>query len=110
MAHKPEKDIRVAATSRIWAFATGMLAICIPLTAVTRSGAILPIIVISGATVGTVTVWRRSDNQLKTPLSTNTIKQLEQRVANLEIICSSQELDLQNKIKHLEAKEQLNTL
>ena len=106
MAPKPDKDIRVAATSKIWAFATGMLAICIPLTAVTRSGAILPIVVISGATVGTVAVWRRSDNQSRnSPLLTNSIKELEQRVANLEIICSSQELDLQNKIKQLESRD-----
>lgn len=110
MAHKPEKDIRVAATSRIWVFATGMLAICIPLTSVTRSDAILPIIVISGATVSTVAVWRRSDNQLRTSLSTNNIKQLEQRIANLEIICSSQELDFRSKIEHLESKDEPKTL
>jgi hypothetical protein len=30
------------------------------------------------------------------------VKELEQRVANLEIICSSQELDLQKKLKQLE--------
>lgn len=104
MAPLPEKDIRAAATSKIWGFATGMLAICIPLTAVTRSGAILPIVVISGATVGTVAVWRKSNNQSRNPLLTNSIKELEQRVANLETICSSQELDLQSKIKHLDSK------
>lgn len=105
MARKFEKDIRVAATSKIWVLATGMLAICIPLSAVTKSGAILPLAVISGAAVGTVAVWRSSDNQSKNnPLLTNSVKELEQRVANLEIICSSQELDLQNKIKQLESK------
>jgi hypothetical protein len=105
MARKPEKDIRVAATSRLWGFATGMLAICIPLTAVTRSGVILPIAVLLTAAVGTIAVWRKSDNQPRiNPLLTNNIKALEQRVANLEIICSSQELDLQSKIKHLESE------
>lgn len=105
MARKFEKDIRVAATSKIWVLATGMLAICIPLSAVTKSGAILPLAVISGAAVGTVAVWRSSDNQPKnSSLLTNSVKELEQRVGNLEIICSSQELDLQNKIKQLESK------
>lgn len=105
MAHKPEKDIRVAATSRMWGFATLMLAICIPLTAVTRSGAILPVAVIFTAAVSTVAVWRKSDNQPKiSPLLPNTIKALEQRVSNLEIICSSQELDLQSKIRQLESE------
>ena len=37
------RDARIAATSRIWGFATVMLGICIPLSAVTRHGAILPI-------------------------------------------------------------------
>ncbi len=106
MARKPETDIRVAATSKIWGIATAMLALCIPLSAVTRSGPILPLAVISGAAVGTVAVWRSSDNQSKTsPLLTNSIKELQQRVANLEIICSSQELDLLNKIKQLESKD-----
>jgi hypothetical protein len=103
MAHKPEKDIRVAATSRMWGFATGMLAICIPLSAVTRSGAILPIVVVSAAAVSTVAVWRRPDNHSRNaPLLTNSIKALEQRVANLEIICSSQELDVHSQIKQLD--------
>jgi hypothetical protein len=106
MARKPETDIRVAATSKIWGFATGMLALCIPLSAVTKSGAILPLAVMSGAAVGTVAVWRGSDNQSRNkPLLTNSIKELEQRVANLETICSNQELDLQNKIKQLESKD-----
>lgn len=106
MARKSERDIRVAATSKIWGIATGMLALCIPLSTFTRSGPILPLAVISGAAVGTVAVWRSSDNKSKTnPLLTNSIKELEQRVANLEIICSSQELDLLNKIKQLESKD-----
>ncbi len=104
MANKPEKDIRVAATSRIWVLATVMLAICIPLSAITGS-VVLPIAVILGATVGTIAVWRSSNNQSKnSPLLNSSVKQLEQRVANLEIICSSQELDLHSKIKQLDSE------
>ena len=105
MARKTEKDIRVAATTKIWGFATAMLALCIPLSPVTRTGAILPLAVIAGAAVGSFAVWRNSDNQPRnSPLLTNNVKELEQRVANLEIICSSQELDLQKKIKQLESR------
>lgn len=106
MTPKSERNIRVAATSKIWSFATGMLALCIPLSAATKSGVILPLAVLSGAAVGTVAVWRSSDNQSRNSLlSTNSIKILEQRVANLETICNNQELDLQRKIEQLEAKD-----
>ena len=105
MTSKSERNIRVAATSKIWTFATGMLAICIPLSVVTKSGAILPLAVISGADVGTVAVWRSSNNQSRNPLLTNSIKTLEQRIINLETICSNQELDLHSKIKQLEPKD-----
>ena len=106
MAPKPERNIRVAATSKIWSIATGMLALCIPLSAVTKSGAILPLAVISGAAVGTVAVWRSSDSRSRSSsLLTNSIKTLEERVANLETICSHQELDLQRKIKQLESED-----
>jgi len=104
MARKPEKDIRVTATTRIWAFATIMLGICIPLSAITGS-VVLPLAVILGAFAGTVVVWRSSDNQPRNSLLlTNNVKQLEQRLANLEIICSSQELDLHSKFKQLDSE------
>ena len=105
MARKSERDTRIAATSTIWGLATVMLALCIPLVAITDSGAILPLTVVLAATVVTVVVWRGWDNSSRTQLSINSVKQLEQRVTNLEIICSSQELDLHHKIKQLESKD-----
>ena len=105
MARKSEKGNRVAATLIIWAFATGMLAICIPLVENTGSGTILPLAVILGATISTVGVWRSSDNQSRSPLLANSIKELQQRMSNLEIIYSSQELDLQSRIKQLESRD-----
>ncbi|MCL1469326.1 hypothetical protein [Argonema antarcticum] len=105
MGNKAEKDIRAAATSKIWGMATGMLAICIPLSAITRSGAILPLAVISGATIGTVVVWRDSERGNKRNAELiNNAKKLEERVANLEIICSNEELDLRKRLKQLESK------
>ena len=105
MARKSERDTRIAATSTIWGLATIMLALCIPLVAITNSGAILPLAVVLAATVATVTVWRSWDDSSRNRLSTNSVKQLEQRVTNLEIIYSSQELDLHHKIKQLESKD-----
>ena len=106
MARKSEKGSRFAATSIIWGFATVMLAICIPLVQNNGSATILPLAVILGASVSTVAVCRGSDNQSRnSPLLTNSIKELEHRMSNLEIICSSQELDLQSKIKQLESRD-----
>lgn len=103
MNSKPEKDIRVAATSKIWAFATGMLAICIPLAGVTRSGPILPLAAIAGAATGTYFVWR--DDSKQKSLANSDSKQLEQRVANLEAIVSDREFELERKIKQLESRD-----
>ena len=48
---------KIGTTAIIWGFSTGMLAICIPLVSMTKSGVILPLAVILGATVSTVVVW-----------------------------------------------------
>lgn len=106
MASKTTKDIRTAATSRIWLCATGMLAICIPLVAITHSGAIIPLAVIGGAAIGTVGVWGGFSNR-SINASTQSMQKMEQRIANLETICSSQELELHSKLKRLESKERI---
>ncbi|MBD2770622.1 hypothetical protein [Iningainema tapete] len=98
------KDVRVAATSRIWGIAVGMLAICIPLSAVTRSGAILPLATLTGAAVGTVAVWRSDDRKSKSNyLPQQQVELLEQRIANLETIISSNDFDLQMKFKQMDS-------
>lgn len=100
------RDVRVTATSRIWGIAAGMLAICIPLSAVTRSGPILPIAVITGAAFGTGAVWQSSDKKSRyNSLQPHTLEQLEQRIANLETIAAGGELDLERKIKQLDSSK-----
>ena len=94
-----QKDIRVDATFIIWGCATGMMAICIPLVSASGSGFILPLAVILGASVSTISVWR-SDKQ-KTLKLFNNFQQIEQRVRDLETICSSEELNITNKFKQL---------
>ena len=99
--------IRLGAIAIIWFFSTAMLGLCIPLVAIAGSSlGILPLAVIAGATVGTVVIWGLPNKQQKNQIeSGNSMKQLEQRIANLEIICSSAELDLHNKIKKLESRD-----
>ncbi len=98
-----EKDIRLKVTTRIWGCAVGMLGICIPLTAVTNSGPIIPLGVVAGAAVGTAVVWRSGDKKSQTELAPSQLQQIEQRLANLETIVGSDDLDLRLKIKQLES-------
>lgn len=104
-----QRDIRIAATSKIWGFATGMLAICIPLTAVAKGNPILPLAVITGAAVGTAAVWQSSDKKsLNGTLPKNNLEALEERIANLEIIIGTQEINLQQKLKQLDSTDNVN--
>ena len=104
MKIKSETRIRFAATAIIWGFGTGMLALCIPLVGMTGTP-LLHMAVIVGAAVSTVVIWLNSANSPHQPFLTSSMQQLEQRVANLEMIASDRELDLDNKIKRLESKD-----
>lgn len=104
---KSERDIRFAATSRIWAYATGMLALCIPLTGVARSGPILLLAVITGAAVGTGAVWKSYDKKPgnSSLLSSNSVEALEERIANLETIVGSEEIPLHRRLHQVDMSE-----
>ena len=97
---KNSQDIRLKATQQIWFFAIGMLAICIPLATVTNSGSILPIAVIVGTSLATVSIWRvpqeKSNNKGQV---LQTIKKLEERITNLEIIVTSENINWQSSNK-----------
>ncbi|MBW4478377.1 MAG: hypothetical protein KME54_16325 [Tolypothrix brevis GSE-NOS-MK-07-07A] len=111
MAKKSEKnepqpeDIRVSATTKIWGLTVAILAICVPLSAVTRSGAIIPLAAIGGAAIGTVAVWRSDKKYQNQVLSPQQVELLEQRIADLETIVSGDDYDLRMKMKRLYAKE-----
>ena len=97
---KNAKDIRLTATSKIWSLAVPMLAICIPLSAVTKSGPLLPLAVIAGTTVGTVSVWRGSIEELTgDSQKSQKIKQLEDRIADLETIITSEEINWEHSLE-----------
>ncbi|MBE9207726.1 hypothetical protein IQ244_14605 [Nostoc sp. LEGE 06077] len=103
---KKSEDVRVISTTRIWGITVGILAVCIPLSAVTRSGALLPLAAIGGATAGTIAIWRSDEKKSKAAdLQPQQLELLEQRIANLETIVSHEEFDLQNKIKQLEVSD-----
>ncbi|MEM9006134.1 MAG: hypothetical protein AAGE59_21730 [Cyanobacteria bacterium P01_F01_bin.86] len=71
-------------TAVIWGCAVGMFALCIPLIAIAKSGLILPILVILGASGGTAAVWLPSNQQRKEDILK--IQALEERVMTLETI------------------------
>jgi hypothetical protein len=96
---QPSKDTRLNVTSKIWAFATGMLAICIPLSAATDSGPVIPIAVIAGAAVGTASVWKSGDRKSADRIEiSDRIKVLEGRIADLETIITAGDIEWQRKI------------
>ena len=98
-------DIRLSMTSKIWAYSTGMFALCIPLAAVmTREiGAlslVLPCAIVAGATGSTVAVWLFG-SRVTTPQSLpaaheqqhlHQLKQLDERLSNIETISSYERL------------------
>ncbi|MEM7756976.1 MAG: hypothetical protein AAF298_02430 [Cyanobacteria bacterium P01_A01_bin.40] len=97
---------QVRTTAIIWGFATAMLGICVPLTTIAQSGVILPLAVIFGAGAGTVSVWR---NARRADLNTIAESQdrllaIETRIIDLEIICSSQEFEQEQKFQQLESE------
>ncbi|MEM6399998.1 MAG: hypothetical protein AAF757_07145 [Cyanobacteria bacterium P01_D01_bin.116] len=85
-SEKLHKTGRVAATSVIWGVSAGMLAICIPLVIVTKTGAILPLAAIVGAAIATFAVWS-GENQ------NSQVKQLEERIAFLETMVTTEDSD-----------------
>ncbi len=91
MSHQStECNPKVQATAVIWGRAIAMLAICIPLVAITNSGIVLPLLVILSAGGGTAAVWfapnRRSQAEFRL---SQTVKALEERIINLETIYTS---------------------
>ena len=82
------KNIKVEATFIIWGCTTGIMAICIPLVSASGTGAILPLAVIIGASASTISVWI-SDRE-KDSKPSNNLQQIEQRIRNLETICTQE--------------------
>jgi len=87
-ADEKEDDPRVRATSRIWGMMIPILALSIPICAISHLGVILPFIAVIAAGVGTGCVWivggkggSKENKRLH-----DRIKELEERLANVETI------------------------
>jgi len=81
-----EKDIRMGATALVWGLSLGMLGISIPLTAITGS-ALIPLAVLLTTGASTVAIWAFGYRNSRLVPSAY---QLEDRVANLETIVSTE--------------------
>jgi len=99
------QDIRYKMTSTVWGYATGMLGISIPLAAITESG-LIPFAVVAGTAVATVAIWGGFGNKTLGELPSDQIRQLEERLANLETIVSYEE-DNNLKLKIQQLKSQI---
>jgi hypothetical protein len=94
---------KIAAIAIIWSFATGMLAICIPLVSITNSGMILPLAVIFGANWSTGIIWR---SFIQNAELINNTHALNEGAVNLEKIDGRKQFDAQKKIKQLESRNE----
>jgi len=116
MSDKP-KDNRVAPTITLWIVALLMFIISImPLSQAVERGdiiplvneagafivifAILPVLVLTASAVATYAIWRFGKPQ-EAQLPGQEVKQLQERVANLETIISYEEKTLRAKIDRL---------
>jgi hypothetical protein len=110
MARKSEKeesnkDVRLAATTRIWGCTVAILAISVPLSIPLRSS-LIPLAAIGGAAAGTFAVWNSDEKKAQNKfLQQQQIELLERRIGDLETIISSDDLDLRVKLKIIEASQ-----
>ena len=92
---QPVQDARPDAIGQVWGTAIGMLAVCIPLCVLLKSGAI-PIIVIVGAVLVSMHIWQTESRQTadadeEAEALRTRIAELEERLANVEVINSFEE-------------------
>jgi hypothetical protein len=96
------KEVKAKLIQKIWKYATGMLAIS-AIFGIVRGSNLLPVIVASGASVSSMVIWCASDKRDRD--ANVEIKKLQQRVADLETIVSSDDLNVQNHFKQLEQNQ-----
>ncbi|MEC4894291.1 MAG: hypothetical protein SAL07_22950 [Oscillatoria sp. PMC 1051.18] len=103
-SNQQETKVKITVTIVIWSFATGMLAICIPIVAITHSGVILPLTLILAVSGITCTLLSSPRPQIEnSPKSTSNLQELEERIVNLEAICSSNEFEIKKEFKQLDS-------
>lgn len=86
------KDLRVPATATIWGCTTGMLAICLSLTTQphqSSQGTMISLAILIAAAVSTVAIWRSAGYRQPSSDEAYVIRELRERVLNLETIATS---------------------
>ena len=96
-----ERDIRLNATIWIWSLSAPLFFICIPIIALTETGIIVPFFVLGSTVISTISVWLLYGRSVN--LINSEVKQLQNRIENLEAIAGHGHLDSEFKI--LESKE-----
>lgn len=89
---EPNADVRLAATTRIWSFATGMLALSI-LFSPTKNNIVVPISIATGAAIGTAVVWV-AERKTSSSLQEYHLKRMEKRLDKLEKMVGDDDLEL----------------
>jgi hypothetical protein len=87
-ADEKEDDPRVRATSRIWGMMIPILALSIPICAISHLGVTFPFIALMAAGAGTACVWivGGKGGSKENKRVHDRIKELEERLANVETI------------------------
>ncbi|HEY9853940.1 MAG TPA: hypothetical protein V6D28_31010 [Leptolyngbyaceae cyanobacterium] len=89
---EPSTDTRLAATTRIWSFATGMLALSI-LFSPTRENIAVPISIATSAAAGTAVVWL-ADRKSSISLQEHQLKRIENRLNEIEKRVGEEDLEM----------------
>ena len=95
MSDSTQQDIRIVIISRIWAYATGMIALSILFSGPGRDWKVilLPATIASGAALSTVVIWGKSSRRRQDfLLPAETLAELKQRIEDLEEIAVSRNI------------------
>jgi hypothetical protein len=92
MSDSTQQDIRIVIISRIWAYATGMIALSVLFGGPGRDWKVtlLPATIASGAALSTIVVWGKSNSRQRDfLLPDENLSALKQRIEDLEVIATS---------------------
>ncbi|MBD2184683.1 hypothetical protein H6S82_15605 [Planktothrix sp. FACHB-1355] len=99
---EPSTDSRLAATTRIWSFATGMLALCM-IFSPTRNNIAIPIALGASAATGTACVWL-SHKKSSNSIPEYRLEEIEERLKTLETVAGNDDLEMWLKTRHLASR------
>lgn len=96
------KDSRVAATTRIWSFATGMFAFWM-IFSPAKSNVAVPVVLASSAAVGSAFVWL-SDEKSPESLEEYEVEKIERRLEKLETMAAAEDFEIWLTTKYIASR------